>query len=157
MTTLAPRFAFVLQYARVIDAATRSVCSGTLLSFEDFRSELVVDLVETFEKWNPERGAASTWIYMRARHVRRGLVRQSIRNTGVPLLDTERLPDSAYASPSRIEARAEVGMVLRRASPEDKIAAKSLVRDWSPKRVRARLGCSTVARTKRLARLGAED
>jgi len=155
--SLAPRFAFVLQHARVIDAATRSVCSGTLLSFEDFRSELVVDLVETFEKWSPDRGAASTWIYMRARHVRRGLVRQSIRNTGVPLLDTEVLPESAFASATRIEARAEVGMILERAEPEDRIAALSLVREWPARRVRDRLGCSTVARTKRLARLGAED
>jgi hypothetical protein len=154
VTSLAPRFAFVLQYARVIDGATRSVCSGTLLSFEDFRGELVLDLVETFEKWSPERGAASTWIYMRARHVRRGLVRQSVRNTGAPLLDTEVLPESAFASPTRIEARAEVGLILDRAEPEDRVAALSLVRDWSAKRVRDRLGCSTVQRTAKLRSLG---
>jgi RNA polymerase sigma factor (sigma-70 family) len=156
MSDLAPRFAFVLQHARVIDAATRRYCSGTLLSFEDYRSELVLDLVETFERWNPERGAASTWIYMRARHVCRGLVRQSVRNTGAPLLDTEILPDSAFASENRIEARTEVALILDRAESDDRVAALSYLREWSASRVRERLGCSTVQRTQRLRALVGE-
>ena len=155
--TLAPRFAFILEHARIIDGATRSVCTGTLLAFEDFRSELVVDLVETFDKWSPDRGAASTWIYMRARHIRRGMVRQSVRNTFAPLLDSDALPETAAESASRVEARVDVSRLLEGAEPEERLAALSCLRDWTPRDVRARLGCSTHVRDRRLRRLASDD
>jgi hypothetical protein len=155
--TLAPRFAFVLEHARIIDGATRSVCAGTLLAFEDFRSELVVDLVETFEKWSPDRGAPSTWIYMRARHIRRGMVRQSVRNTFAPLLDTDALPETAAESAARVEARVDASRLLAGADRDERLAAISVLRDWTPSDVRDRLGCCTNARDRRLARLASND
>lgn len=152
-TTLAPQFAFVLQHAKTIEQAARFFAKGTYLSTTDLASELKVDIIARWEKYDPERGTPKNWIYMRARAVRRGLVRQSVRNTGAPLSDLDALPEWSTGSAQRAEARAEVAVQLARATDEQRIAALSLVKDWSAERVRRKLGCSTVARTRKLALL----
>lgn len=156
-TATAPPFAFILANAKTIERAARHYARGTPLPPEDVAAELKIDLIEKWGKYKPERGSASNWIYMRARHVRRSMVRQSVRNSFAPLSDLDALPEGHRGSVSRLEARAEVAVLMSRADDSQQIAAVSIVRDWSPDRVRRKLGCSTVQRTAKLMRLAGRD
>lgn len=150
---LAPQFAFVLEHSKTIGQAARFFAKGTPLSPADVASELKVDLIDKWGKYTPDRGTPQNWIYMRARHVRRTLVRRSVRNTFAPLSDLDALPEGCRGSQRRVEARAEVAILLKRATKDQQIAAISLIKDWSPERVRRKLGCSTVARLRKLTSL----
>lgn len=114
-------WAFVLQHRDLVERITRKLGIATPLSLDDYRGEVIADLVATFEKYQPTRGTPSTWIWMRAAKVRRGLVREGIRNSSdVDWTDT--LPDvidvgglrrNPYG-PERIVAAAEVALLARR-------------------------------------------
>ena len=74
-------WAFVLEHGRQIDYFTRKFCGGCTLDPADFRSELIARLVEKHHNWDRDRGwKANNWIFANARHVKRSMVRHSVRN-----------------------------------------------------------------------------
>lgn len=114
-------WAFVLQHRDLVERITRKLGIATPLALDDYRSEVIADLVDTFDRYTPERGSPSTWIWMRAAKVRRGLVRQGIRNSS-DVDWTDALPDvidvgglrrNPYG-PERMVAAAEVAILAAR-------------------------------------------
>lgn len=150
----APAWAWVLQHSRLIERAAKRFAIGTSIPREELRSELIADLAAVFGKYDPARSAPSTWIWMRASKVRRGLVRAAIRGSAAPLPgaeagDHEEYRRSELPAPvgsrghvARAEAQAEIVILLDRASPAQRAAALSVLRGWDPAEVRARLGIS---------------
>jgi hypothetical protein len=156
----APAWAFVLEHARKIDRVTRAMCAGTSISRDDLHGSLCADLVERFAGFDPSRGEPGAWIWMRCQAVRRGLIRQSVRNTGAPLdLGTGEAPESRDPLPvgarghaGRVEAMAALAPLIRRASPEQVRACQSILLGWGATEIRAAFG-STRHRNELLARL----
>jgi len=152
--TKAAAWAFILENARQIDGAGWEVVSGTPLEYDDGRAELVAYIATNHHKWNPKRGwGARTWIRMQARKVRRSMVRAGVRNTGAPLSDDDLIQPWASGSQERAEARAEVAMVMAKASKAQRAAVVSVLEDWTASTVRERLGTSTRERDRLVASL----
>lgn len=70
-----PRWAFLSAHSRTIARYARKFVLGTGIDAEDFESELRAYVAETFGSYDPARSAPSTWLWLRAQHVRRTLIR----------------------------------------------------------------------------------
>jgi DNA-directed RNA polymerase specialized sigma24 family protein len=134
--------------------ARRFVC-GTSLDREDYRCELIADLAAIHPKYDPQRSAPITWIWMRAQKVRRGMVRGAVRNTAAPLGLPEGVeyedpaltsPVGSRGHPARAEAIAEVVAILDRMTPHQRKVALSVLRNWTQKEVKSRLGLTLCQR-----------
>lgn len=126
--SLAPEFAFLLANAGAIRGLARKAARGTSLDVDDLHSRLRVDLVETFGKFradpdDPDRGVGN-WIFMRARNVRRSMVREAKRNEADGIDRVRASGQRVYPEPAvaavgfghhgRVEARVELAMALAR-------------------------------------------
>lgn len=143
-----PAWAWVLQHAKIIDAMAKRFALGTSIPRDELRAELICDLGEQYHRFDSSRGSVFTFVYLRAKRVRRGLVRQSVRNTGAPL-DLAREDGPVMVSPVRVggrgnhertEAIAAVVEFLEVATPEQREAAKSVLLGLDARDVRKRYG-----------------
>lgn len=147
-------WAFVLQYAAMVDRAAWKVIRGTPIEYEDARSALALYVVENHHKWDQSRGwNARNWLHAQASKVRRSLVRAGVRNTGAPLSDDDLLPQGAPGSEARVEDRAEVALLYKRADDIERRAVLSVLQDWTAATVREHTGGSTRERDRVISRL----
>lgn len=157
-TTATPNsaaWAWVLENSNLIERFAWNFVRGTSLTFEDYRGELIADLAAVFPQYNPARASPSTWIWMRAAKVRRGMVRAAVRGSAAPLVpDLDEVPVGGHGNGKRGEARAEIGAILARATPHQQAAALSVLRGWDRAEIRARLGMSVNQRDEILRSLG---
>lgn len=154
-TTTAPVWAFILANSRTIDSYAWTFVTNTALDREDFRGELIADLAATHHKYDSTRCGASTWIFMRARAVKRGMLRASYRNTGAGEVDPDRdtLGVGLRGNHDRIAAKAEVIGILDRATPAQRRAALSVLHGLDRGEVVARLGITAAQRDALVASL----
>lgn len=134
----ASAWAFILANRKTIERFTQIMIRDCSLSYEDFRGELLARIAETHHRYDPRRAGASTWIFLHARKVKRGLVRQAIRNhalslytpTGTgsaTLLPSEGpSPDWAEGTPGRMEARADLAHIYARIGEDARVALLAL-------------------------------
>ena len=157
---------FVLQNARTIQAAAYKVWTDRRVEREDFHHELIVDIARNHHKFDADRSAPSTWVWLRARAVKDHLLRRlSCRKDwhhGVrPILDRDDETGSMIDPVAEIwgchevmVARVELAQVLRQGTDRMREAAMSHLEGWSGDDVRDAFGCSMSARNDRLRRLG---
>lgn len=140
----APAWAWTLQHSKAIDRLARKFTWGTSLDVEDFRQELIADLVDVFPKYDAAKAGPTTWMWMRASKVRRSLTRASVRNAALDIdamqdgaITGTRLPGrqypvlpSSHGHADRVEACVEVAGMLERATDAQRVAALTVLRDW---------------------------
>lgn len=138
---LARAWVWALAHHKSIDSGCWRFVRGTPLDFDELRTEVLIDIVERWATgYDPTRGSPSTWIWMRVRAVRRGMVRHGVRNErnrapdqrdadgrAVGAVDLLALPDASEGSSSRTEARACLHLLSR-----DHDVVRALVEDWQP-------------------------
>jgi DNA-directed RNA polymerase specialized sigma24 family protein len=139
-----------------------SACEGRrgapTIEPEDLHGEVLLDLVRVYEQFDPTRGSPRKWIWMRVRRVIRTLLRRGFRNPP-PAPETVwgslAIPDALRGSAWHAEARAEIGLALRRATPIQREAAFVVARDLSEESSRRMIGMGTYKARKLLSALGA--
>lgn len=125
------------------------------LDFDDFHSQVVLDLGLHGYKYDESKGRASTFIVWRIRAVRTEMIRQSNKfsmNKGITDSEVDSLI-SASVTPGLIEKRILVSQILSNATERQAEAAESLMLGLSGKEIRATMGCGITARNARLYRL----
>lgn len=125
---------------------------------EDLHGEVLLDLVRVYGKFDPARGSARKWIWMRVHRVIRTMFRHGFKNpppAPETVWGTLAVPDTLRGSAWHAEARAEIGLALRRASPRQREAAYVVARDLSEESSRRMIGGSTYQARKLLGALGA--
>lgn len=166
-TTNAAAWMFCLEHSKLIDRMSKKSVHGTTLRFEDFRGELLADLASTFTKYDPSRGAGpSTWIFMRSRAVKRGMVRASVRGTAVSLtradgddfgaaeLEVHDDP-SLRTSAAGIERRAELRLIVDRATDTERQMIGSILTGSSIAETAERTGFTVRQQYKIIERMRA--
>lgn len=165
-TPSAAAWGFVLQNARVIQAAAYKLWTDRRVEREDFHHDLIIDIARNHHKFDPARSAPSTWVWLRARSVKdhklRALSCRKDRQHGVrPVLDRDEETGSvidpaaeAWGCHEVTVARVELSQVLRHATPLMQEAAASHLQGWTGEEVREAFGVTLTARNDRLRRLG---
>ena len=89
----AAEWAFVLRNNRTIDKFCRALCKDERLDIDDLRQEATIWIVRNYGSFNPDRAAASTWIYWLCRRARQALLvdlnRKRAREVSVEATATE--------------------------------------------------------------------
>ena len=162
-TETAPAWAFVLRHAGLISRMARRFDAG--LDPADFRAEVVADLAATFGKYDPTRCAPSTWIFMRARAIRRASVRASIRGNAISLSEpvaegSTETREAALSAPvvgrrsaAQAEARAVLATLIDESNLNERqaLACRSHLAGWDRERLK-RAGFPTRAARDRVLR-----
>ena len=155
----AKAWAWIAQHERVLRATMRRALASVPLDREDFRHELLADLVRTFGQYDPARSGPYTWISMRAAYVRRTMVRASWRYVVTGSADADAAtgadrPADQWGHPARVEALALASAALRRADDDARRAAWTVVLDYDTEAL-ARLGWSRRQRDRLVATIDA--
>lgn len=148
-------WAFVLQHFRLIERYSQQhyhpalTARGT--SADDFRQELVLDVVEHISGYDPTRSAPATWLWWRARQVRSRALRR-VKWQEFPGANLPPCPDARQQA--AMELQATCALLLRRATALEAEAVQSVMRGEKAPEVLASLGVSMATRRSRLAGLG---
>lgn len=158
---------FVLQHASVIENVSRRCWTDSRMEVQDFHHELIVDIVRNFHKFTPDRGGPSSWVWVRARHVKDHLLRslsaRPDRHHGTRRVlerDTETgaMIDpqaTGWGSHETIVVHVELDRVVSKGTPAMVDACRSVLEEWTGQEVRDAFGCTMTARNDRIRRLGA--
>ncbi len=157
-TILSPEWAWILQHASLIEKHAWKVVDGTPIDVDDARGALIIDLATHFHQFDPDRGTAVTFIWMRHKKVRRTMVREGVRSKTLvaPLSDNDETPAYMRGSAFRMTARAEVAVAIKRCDRTTQVALLSIARDWDARTVRHNLDCTLKARDARVRSLAKE-
>jgi RNA polymerase sigma factor (sigma-70 family) len=149
MSRNALAWSWVIEHRSVVDRVVARVARSTSTSLDDLRSATILRLVEKFERFDPDLGTASTWIYWTAREV---ATRSNRKVIPIADYDVDRVP-----GPNRIEERLDARRLADRARSEasegQMAAVESVAEGWSRDEVEERLGCSLATRNARVYRL----
>ncbi|MBU6289693.1 MAG: hypothetical protein KGS10_16160 [Chloroflexi bacterium] len=143
-TTAAPAWAWILAHHAIIRSYSFAFARSAKLDHEDFRQELIADLAMTFAKYDPARGAAKGWVWMRASAVRRSMVRsrqmirartEAHRNPKMPAFDaTEPVPEGQWGHADHTEALIDLARMRNRADEGQRTAMRELLEAAGPVR-----------------------
>tara|TARA_R100000278_G_scaffold8252_1_gene10367 strand:- start:83 stop:559 length:477 start_codon:yes stop_codon:yes gene_type:complete len=104
-------WAWVLEHASLIRGIVNKQASGTGIDADDLHGDVIVRIVEKWDKYDSSRSSASTWVWWQCLAVRKSMVKQRSRPF-VEIKETHRVENEAATSLVQIKE-------IRRLATED--------------------------------------
>ena len=142
---------WVLANRRMIERVAIKNAKG--LCSDDLRSRLLIELVEHFDNYDPNRGTAVSWVYWRARKVRTYMFRE-VKDTILADETMLSLQLAIEGTPSKIEQGVRIKEILSVATPKQAIACFSVLNGLSGRELRGEIQMSPQRRNDHLYKLG---
>jgi len=145
-------WAWILSNIDLIERISSRFARTRGLDVDDFRSEVVVRLVERHHLYNPRASSPSTWVWWSSREVATRLGRARDRYLPSETVEDDRSVDDAGFE--EVERASTIHALLATCSPPQREAVVSVLDDLSREEVVERLGVSVETRNARLYRIG---
>jgi hypothetical protein len=153
-------WAFVLANMTYIERiAARSRFRRRHVSVEEFRSDLITDIVEHFGVFDPSRGTPEAWVWTRARLQATKTDKAREKAERHDAIEPAMEPPGAvngFGGHGRLQTYMLVNEVLRMATPMQHAACITVLEDLDGDDVCRALGTTIAGRTWRLNKLGAQ-
>lgn len=142
---------WILEHHEMIERVAYKCSKG--LCADDLLSRLLIELVERFESYDPERGTAVSWVYWRARKVRIYMFRET-KNIVLADESVLFLHPATDGTPSKIEQGVRIKEILSVATPKQAKACFSVLNGLSGRELREVINMSPQCRNDHLYKLG---
>lgn len=142
---------WILEHHAMIERVAGKCSKG--LYFDDLLSRLLIELVEQFDKYDPNIGSPVTWVYWRARKVRIYMFRET-RNTVLTDETVFTLQPATDGTPTKIIQSVRIKEILSVATPKQAEACFSVLNGLSGRELREIINMSPQCRNDHLYKLG---
>ena len=142
---------WVLEHHQMIERVAAKCSKG--LCADDLCSRLLIELVESFDSYDQDRGTAVSWVYWRARKVRIYMFRET-KNTVLTDESILSLQPASDSTPSKIEQGIRIKEILSVATPKQAEACFSVLNGLSGRELREVINMSPQCGNDHLYKLG---
>jgi DNA-directed RNA polymerase specialized sigma24 family protein len=138
-------WAWVLENASLIEGIVKKLSNGSVLDFEDLRSDVLVRLVEKWPNYDKKKSSPSTWIWWQTLAVRKQLLKKHRSFSSLK-------EDHKVQNPAAI-AIVQLKEIKQMSTAEEWAAVAFMAQGFDGSKLGQLCGCAPFSARRRAARL----